>query len=275
MRTTLMFLLIFIFINHAHAQEYSGRLTDNKTGTPLEYASIGIIGTSIGTVSNEHGVFAISLPKEYEEDTLRVSHLGYEPFTMQLSDFKSQYDKQNIIIELQQKTEHIDEIIVRTTKASVKKLGNDFPPKRSWSSFGNGLGYEVATLMKLNNSPVFIDSAEISIIEHNYDSLICRVNIYEMNDTTIGKNIISQAYKLVVHKNEITDKIYLDISHLNLRVENDFLLSMEVLNESPSTSIKYVSKRRGEQSYVRFASEGYWERSNLKLGICCYVSSVK
>jgi hypothetical protein len=55
----------------------SGIITDFETGDPLPFATIGIISTGRGTVSNNNGEFGLKIPRESINDSLSVSYLGY------------------------------------------------------------------------------------------------------------------------------------------------------------------------------------------------------
>ncbi len=59
----------------------SGRVTDIETGEALIYASVGLRGLPIGTISNTKGEFDFHIPKEYAAETLVISMIGYESFT--------------------------------------------------------------------------------------------------------------------------------------------------------------------------------------------------
>ena len=59
-----------------HAQTViTGRVLDAATKEPLPYCSVGIIGSRIGTITNEEGAFAIHA--DVSRDTLTFSFVGY------------------------------------------------------------------------------------------------------------------------------------------------------------------------------------------------------
>ena len=62
----------------------SGKVIDAETKQPLQGASIFCVQTTIGTVSNEEGVFALRLPNGGYE--LCVSFNGYESITERIND---------------------------------------------------------------------------------------------------------------------------------------------------------------------------------------------
>src|SRR4051812_45457874 len=64
-------------------------LKDQTTLKPLAYASIGLVGKHVGTLSDEQGNFELSLPMLANVDTLRISAIGYESNSYVRSEIKS------------------------------------------------------------------------------------------------------------------------------------------------------------------------------------------
>lgn len=55
----------------------SGRAIDAETKEPLPFASVGIKGKSIGTITNLQGEFDFHIAQEYQNEILVISMLGY------------------------------------------------------------------------------------------------------------------------------------------------------------------------------------------------------
>jgi hypothetical protein len=55
----------------------TGIVTDNESGEPLPFATIGIISTGRGTVTNNNGEFGLKISRDCVDDSLSVSYLGY------------------------------------------------------------------------------------------------------------------------------------------------------------------------------------------------------
>ncbi|MFO7851288.1 MAG: carboxypeptidase-like regulatory domain-containing protein [Bacteroidota bacterium] len=55
----------------------SGEVTDAASGDPLPYATIGVMSKGKGTVSNYEGKYNLKLSKDFLDDTLVVSYLGF------------------------------------------------------------------------------------------------------------------------------------------------------------------------------------------------------
>jgi hypothetical protein len=67
----------------------SGKIIDRKTKEDLPYASVSITNKSIGTISNEQGAFELVIPVAFQDDSLRVTHLGYKTFCEKISSLKN------------------------------------------------------------------------------------------------------------------------------------------------------------------------------------------
>ena len=74
-------LSFFSFTQQAYYR-ISGDIQDNDTHEPVPFASIGIKGKAIGTVSNIKGDFSFSVPLNCLNDTLFVSSIGYARFNL-------------------------------------------------------------------------------------------------------------------------------------------------------------------------------------------------
>ncbi len=57
--------------------QIKGKIVDSASGTPLAFAIISIDGSSISTVSNSEGDFALKIPEALVNKSISVSFLGY------------------------------------------------------------------------------------------------------------------------------------------------------------------------------------------------------
>ncbi len=74
-------LLLFLLPLWAHAQtSISGRVVDSDTHEPLPYCSVGIRGTTTGTLTNEAGAFALRMDTTHA--MVLFSYIGYRQRTM-------------------------------------------------------------------------------------------------------------------------------------------------------------------------------------------------
>lgn len=86
-----------------------GILLDKQTNEPIEAGTIGVMNTSIGSITNANGEFRLTLPDTLRRSTLYFSHLGYDPRQVETSLLTGQ----NSTITLEAKVIPIQEVVVR------------------------------------------------------------------------------------------------------------------------------------------------------------------
>jgi CarboxypepD_reg-like domain len=82
-----LFLITLAHIAGGQNITLSGKITDAATSESLEFASIGLKGKSIGTVSNLQGEFDFHFSEEFRNDILVVSMLGYKNYEVPVWSF--------------------------------------------------------------------------------------------------------------------------------------------------------------------------------------------
>lgn len=131
----LIFLFLFLLPIALWAQRatFSARVTDVETGEALGFASVGIKGQPIGTISNIDGEFDFHFPIALRNDTLVISMIGYENFQ---APIWSMMQSQNTAIGLKKSTIQLHEIVVTDTltggdilRAALSKIETNYPMK--------------------------------------------------------------------------------------------------------------------------------------------------
>lgn len=110
MRLLFTFLLaLFTTLGVAQKLTVSGKVTDRDTHEPLPFASIGIKGKPIGTISNLQGDFDFHIPEEYRNEILVISMLGYSNFE---SPVWSLISATSVALELVRSSTLLKEVLV-------------------------------------------------------------------------------------------------------------------------------------------------------------------
>jgi len=87
----------------------SGKVVDKETKEPLLFASIGIKGKSIGTITNLQGDFDFHIPVELRNNFLVINMLGYKTFEAPIWTL---LDINPLVIEMDKSPLLLDEVIV-------------------------------------------------------------------------------------------------------------------------------------------------------------------
>jgi hypothetical protein len=67
-------------VSTAQKLTISGKVVDKETSEPLPFASVGIMGKSIGTITNLQGEFDFHLSNELRNNIFTINMLGYKTF---------------------------------------------------------------------------------------------------------------------------------------------------------------------------------------------------
>jgi hypothetical protein len=108
-----------------------GKITNQSEKTSLPYASIGLRGKHIGSISNLDGEFSLSLPSANQKDTLVVSYVGYENYEIPVSEIS----QNQLDIKMKEDFISLQEVIIRSNdprtilKAALHKIAINYPQK--------------------------------------------------------------------------------------------------------------------------------------------------
>lgn len=111
--TVLMLAIANTAVAQLGYQEVSGYVRDETTKAGIAYASVTIIGTGIGTVTNSEGGFLIKFDASHSGGILAVSHLGYHSQQFALR----RLSPENNILTLKPGTVLLKETIIRPNDA--------------------------------------------------------------------------------------------------------------------------------------------------------------
>ena len=106
MRFVLSFLLFFIFTPTLKAQVLQGKVVDAKTAEPIPFVSLGIVGTTTATVTNENGEFILKTEKLPVK--LRFSHVSYLLFETNITETQTL-----LTIKLIPAAINLNEVVIR------------------------------------------------------------------------------------------------------------------------------------------------------------------
>ena len=87
----------------------SGTLFDKYTKDPIPYGTVSVSGTSLGSVTNQNGMFKLNLPDSLRNAQIRFSHLGYLPQEIEIAALT----QPNQPLTLEPRVIPIQEVIIR------------------------------------------------------------------------------------------------------------------------------------------------------------------
>ncbi len=259
------YILLFLTItgNLFSQQKISGVILDKASNKPIAFASIGIVGKQVGTLSDENGVFELTLAEYQKKDTLKVYAIGYKPQVFYAPDLIKDLNKK---MSLEALPTQLAEVEVRSKKIKYKTLGTTKYSKNNCSGFvkntNNWKGSESA--LKINNKDgrqVLMETFSFYIIQNKYaDSLTFRLMFYEAADTKWQYPSTRPFMKkpIIFKIGQKNGEFVLNIKDYGIYTSKDFYVSLECLmDEMEITKFCYAGSY-DSPSFVKAAPFSKW-----------------
>jgi hypothetical protein len=191
-------LLLSLATIESFAQEaivsVKGKVFDSKINQPIQYASVYIKGSSIGTTTNDEGLFLFHIPSTLQRDTLIISVIGYDHFK---SVAGAMAGKENLI-QLRQSSTVLNEVIVKASKKDltgkdiVKKAVASIPSNYPMKPFM--IEGFFRDLQKENEKPVELLEAALKFKYKDYNPGYEEVEIIEVRRSINKRHPINGTY---------------------------------------------------------------------------------
>ncbi|MBN3035060.1 MAG: carboxypeptidase-like regulatory domain-containing protein [Bacteroidales bacterium] len=259
-------LLLSLQFLSALSQVYSGLLINAENGQPVPFANIGIIGQNAGTVSDAAGSFRLELNSRFDNETLRISCIGYEGKSWLIGDFKREIvNIDKVRIELSPVSYQLDEVVIRPVDTQTYTLGNFCDPNSAYGNafYSTELGTEMGVVMQLprKKNTAYLKSFRFYVGEFTFGTFPVRLNIYSLKDGRPHENILTEPVFL-----DITSEgeYITDLKKYNIVTEGDFFISLEYYRIPDHTegtltfcAVHNRQKNKGN-SFYRLTSQGNW-----------------
>lgn len=238
-----------------------GIIKDAETDKPIPYVNIGIVKKNKGTVSNPEGEFEFEIPSDLENDTLRLSSIGYQSKSVLVKDFIANL-KVNSVIKLSPEVTELEEVVVTNKKLKEKLLGNKTKSTKIKGGFSYAVaGNEVGIKIKIKKSPTFIKKFHTYITSNTSEKVKFRMNFYSIKDGLPNEKIVKE--NIIFSFNVIEGEFTLDLEEFNIVVEEDFYSTIELLqNQKQEEHVLFSFGLLGKTMAYRYTSQGGWIKQN-------------
>jgi hypothetical protein len=258
------------FMGRLSAQSDSyldGRVTD-ETGSALAYVNIGVVGTSVGTVSDEQGRFRLYLRETLTAaDTLRFSSIGYLSRSFLLADYLGK-TTENLQVTLPAAAHTLPEVVVMPRFTQRKQIGMERPGTRMSVNFAiagkpnQNLGAEVGRKFNLpRRSEVRLDTFRFFIAQNNFDTVGLRIHVYELAQGEPGANLLRKSL-IVSLANRAKGWISVDLLPYDLIASDDVVVSVEWIyyrGKGNALNIPIAIPSAGTHFY-KYGSQARWKK---------------
>ena len=201
MRLNLTFgLLLFSLLSlPIYSQTISGTVCFAANGKPMEYASIGIINTSIGMLTSENGRFCLNVKGQSLQSFVRFSMMGYKAQTFTVEELL----KKETDVKLVAEPVLLSEVIVHPSGKQRKVGTTNFTWLGSlcgWKVDANqieravmGNGFEIGTKIELGPKLVKVKSVHIHIDKQSFDTTLVRLHVHQIINDEAEEDLLSNS----------------------------------------------------------------------------------
>lgn len=245
--------------------EYKGLIVDRKTGEPLAFASLNVIGTNISVVSNSEGQFLLKLSKENINPKVLVSFIGYKNKIFLLADLKPEKPR----IELDPTAVQLPELSVTSRDAAelmqavLDKKGNNYSETQTLMT-----AFYRETIKK-NRSYASLSEAVVEINKQSYTSLKTDiVRLFKSRKRTDYSKLDTLTFKLMGGP---FNSLYLDVMKYPDVLFTDNMMANYVFTFDRSTyidkSLIYVIdfKQRPDKTEPLYYGKLYVDAESMAL----------
>lgn len=158
----------------------------------------------------------------------------------------------------------IPPVLVRNTKSKYVILGNTNKSHAVVAdASGIQLGNEFGTLIKVKH-PGQLDQIRFHIVSTTFDSLVFRLNIYDVVNGFPGQNILKEP--IFIRPAIKTGDVIIDISKYNIFLDENVVVCLETIKRTGGEKSKFLLSLAAvsNPSFSRPSSQGKWQMLEFK-----------
>jgi len=245
----------------------SGRVAEGPTGEALAYVSIGIPGTSVGTVSAEDGRFSLEIPEKTTltgKDSVQFAMLGFEKKSLPLTAWTDA--AKPLEVRLEPSVLQLREVVVRPDDTQLKTLGKEKSKYRMIVNFAlegkinQNLGSEIGRRFKIRK-PSRLEIFRFYVAANNFDTVRFRINVYDLNKGEPGENLL-QDQIIIPLTGKKTGWVTVDLQPYEVYAGENLAVGVEWIYGSKGgtkLTLPIAMPVTGSKHFYKYGSRNKWK----------------
>jgi hypothetical protein len=198
--------------------------------------------------------------------------IGYESKAFLVGKFREESIKNVYLVP---RAYYLTEVKVISHRTHEVRLGIPVFEDKLKSGFAsNDLGSELGVKV-FARKPVLLKEININVATCTYDSVIYRINIYQVVNKKEFKNILIEPIYISFSKDKIKKVISLDLRKYSILIEGDVLIALELFKDLGQGRLLFNTQFFTGITYHRKTSQGEWTESAGAIGIYLYAQTTK
>jgi hypothetical protein len=218
-----------------------GRVTDERNH-PVPYANIGILNTSVGTISNEDGTFSVSVPDTLLGEKLIFSALGFETVSHVVQGMTGTFHD----IRLNEQPIQLEAVTVTPTNRKTLTVGLGSRVRTEGTQYYDSSSAGTAMALKVRSDaqptyypdlrpPLYARQVRLWIHQNNLKSFKVRVRLYDIDKTTglPGNDLLNES--VIITSRIKKGWVSADLSKYNIAIgSTQFFVVFEWIMDQPT-----------------------------------------
>lgn len=249
----------------AQALTLEGQVRNARTGEPVPFATLGVVGRNIGTVADEQGRYTLRFPAA-PTDTLIITSVGFLRTAVAPATLLA--GQRAFVLTPQEQA--LPDVVVERPRVHPALLGrNKSTGDVLWTAGSSGKetvddewGWELGTVLTPKR-PAYLDAFYVYLATNTYQQLRFRLNLYTLEQGRPGRPLLSQDVQLTC-----TDRqrgwLTVDLSSYGIKLEAQPVVATIQWLQSEKTEPwdKYfsipVTRQNKHQMVERENSQAIW-----------------
>ncbi len=242
-----------------------GTVLDQKEATTLAYVNIGIVGTSLGTISTANGTFELYLKANTnEENIVRFSYLGYESKDYTIASLRLLNGQ---AIKLNKTGITLKTVEVRPDLLQAKVIGHEKTKTSRATNFSiskkpnQNLGAAIGRRFNIGEKTSQLSEFKFYVGGNNFDTIRFRVNVYNIKNRRPNELLNQQAIMSTLIKHQ-KGWATVDLSTYQLFVEEDVVVALEWIEHSQKGHVLQlpITMPAFATHFYKYGSQDKWKR---------------
>ena len=245
----------------------TGRVVENPTGEGLAYVSLGIPGTSIGTVAGDDGRFQLEIPEKFarnNQDSVQFSMIGFAKKSVPLSHWAN--ETQALEVRMEPSVLQLREVVVTPDDTQRKVLGKEKSKYRMIVNYAiegkinQNLGSEIGRRFKIKK-PTLLETFRFYVAANNFDTVRFRVNVYDLRKGEPGDNLM-QSQVIITLTGQQKGWVTVDLSTYDIQVDETIAVGVEWIYGSKGgnqLTLPIAMPVAGSKHFYKYGSRDRWK----------------
>lgn len=233
-------LLTAIIAQCAIAQTTITGRVSNERGEAVEYATIALVGDTIGTLADAQGYFTLTIPNGKKDD-LAITHVSYDRITIPHSAYSG---GKPLSIIVKDKNVKLDEIVVGKKNKLKTILDKKLPgPSGSFRGKWEDNRLEWGPTFKVKKDWVVSDIF-FTIKKSTYSRCVLSFTIYEIRGKEFVNILNKPIYKTVTETTQKTKLAVQPNENIVLKAGKQYYVSVTIVDCDDSGMLEFNSQLR-------------------------------